>query len=56
MKNIGILGCGNIARKMALTVNQMENVNLYAAASRTYSKAQEFASKYNIDKAYGSYL
>jgi predicted dehydrogenase len=56
MKNIGILGCGNIARKMATTVNQMENANLYAAASRTYSKAQEFASEFNIDKAYGSYL
>lgn len=56
MKNIGILGCGHIAEKMALTVNQMDNVNLYAAASRTYSKAQAFATKFNINKAYGSYL
>lgn len=56
MKNIGILGCGHIAEKMALTVNEMDNVNLYAAASRSYSKAQEFCSKFNIDKAYGSYL
>ena len=56
MKNIGILGLGNIARKMASTVNLMDGVNLYAVASRSLEKAQEFKEKYFAQKAYGSYL
>ena len=31
---LGILGAGNIARKMAATVNEMEHVEAYAVASR----------------------
>ncbi len=38
MKNVGILGLGNIARKMAFTINEMEEVNLYAVASRDIEK------------------
>lgn len=55
MNNIGILGCGNIATKMADTVNLMQGVNLYAVASRSLEKAEEFAKKYKSKKAYGSY-
>jgi predicted dehydrogenase len=52
---LAILGAGNIARKMAATVNEMEHVEAYAVASRDLQKAQEFAQKWNIRKAYGSY-
>lgn len=55
MKNIGILGLGNIARKMAFTVNEMENANLYAVASRSMEKAEAFKEKYGADVAYSSY-
>ncbi|NCC63231.1 MAG: Gfo/Idh/MocA family oxidoreductase [Spirochaetia bacterium] len=53
--NVAILGAGNIARKMATTLAQMEHVKAYAVASRDLDKAQEFAKKWNISKAYGSY-
>ena len=52
---LGILGAGNIARKMAATVNEMEHVEAYAVASRDVQKAREFAQKWNVRKAYGSY-
>ena len=50
-----ILGAGRIARKMAYTLNRMENVRLYAVASRTLDKAQTFAKEFGAEKAYGSY-
>lgn len=53
--NIGILGAGNIAEVMANTINGMEDVNLYAVASRTYEKAAVFAQKHGAARAYGSY-
>ncbi len=53
--NIGILGTGSIAGKMADTVNHMNDVTLYAVASRTTEKAKSFAEKYNIPNYYGSY-
>lgn len=52
---IGIIGAGKIARKMALTVNSMEDASLYAIASRSMEKAEEFAKEFQIEKAYGSY-
>jgi predicted dehydrogenase len=52
---VAILGAGNIARKMATTLAQMEHVEAYAVASRELDKAIEFAKKWNINKAYGSY-
>lgn len=55
MKNIGILGLGNIARNMANTVNAMDDVNLYAVASRSLEKAEKFKEDYLAQVAYGSY-
>ena len=52
---IGILGAGNIAGTMADTLRQMEQVTCLAVGSRTLQKAQEFAEKFNFEKAYGSY-
>lgn len=53
--NIGILGAGNIARTMAHTVNNTENVTLAAIGSRSKEKAEIFAREFNVPKAYGSY-
>ena len=52
---IGILGCGSMAGKFAVTLRQMEDAQCYAAASRTYERAEGFAEKYGFEKAYGSY-
>lgn len=53
--NIGIIGCGGIACKMAATLGGMKGVKRYAVASRTLEKAQAFADKWEFAKAYGSY-
>lgn len=53
--NIGILGAGRIAITMANTVNGMEDVSLYAVASRDLKRAEAFAKEYDVEMAYGSY-
>ncbi len=52
---IGILGAGGIARKMAHTINNMDNMTLAAIGSRNIDKAKEFAQEFSIPTAYGSY-
>ena len=52
---IGILGAGGIARKMAHTINNMDNMTLAAIGSRSIDKAKEFAQEFSIPTAYGSY-
>ncbi|MBO5371217.1 MAG: Gfo/Idh/MocA family oxidoreductase [Lachnospiraceae bacterium] len=51
----GILGPGKIAHSMAKTISQLEEVECYAVASRSYERAKEFAEQWNFEKAYGSY-
>ena len=53
--NLAILGAGRIAVTMANTVNGMEDVNLYAVASRSLERADNFAKEHHVEKAYGSY-
>ena len=52
---IAILGTGQIANKLAKALQKTANAKLYAVASRSIEKAQDFAQKYQIAKAYGSY-
>lgn len=52
---LGIIGAGNIAGVMARTVNRMQGVQCYAVASRSLARAEEFGSKYNVEKCFGSY-
>ncbi len=52
---IGIIGCGWIADKMALTLSGMTGYECLAVASRTLDKAQTFAAERGISRAYGSY-
>lgn len=53
--NWGIIGLGKIANKFAQDLLTVKNCKLYAVASRTQEKANEFAQKYNATKAYGNY-
>lgn len=54
-KYIGIIGAGNIAGMMAKTLKGMKHVSCYAIASRDKERAEAFAKKYGLKKAYGSY-
>ena len=53
--NWGIIGAGNISSTFATALNGMEHTNLAAIASRNIERAEQFAGKFKIDKAYGSY-
>jgi predicted dehydrogenase len=51
----GIIGLGNIADKFATDLLTVKDAELYAVASRTKQKADNFAGKYQATKAYSSY-
>jgi len=51
----GILGTGRIASVMATALQSVKNSELYAVASRDISKAQRFATEFNIPVSYGNY-
>ena len=52
---VGIIGAGWIAEKAAITLDGLANCEAYAIASRLKEKAEAFAEKWKIRKAYGSY-
>lgn len=52
---MAIIGVGNIAEKMAVTVQGLSSVEAYAAGSRDIHRARDFAGKFGFRKAYGSY-
>lgn len=52
---LAILGAGNIAATMAKTVNEMDEVSLYAVAARDKERAEQFAAAYGAEKSFGSY-
>jgi predicted dehydrogenase len=49
------MGTGNIAKKFADAIDFVPQANLYAVASRTQEKADNFTSQFKKTKAYGSY-
>ncbi|MWB95421.1 gfo/Idh/MocA family oxidoreductase [Flavobacterium sp. GA093] len=51
----GIVGLGNIAHQFAADLLLIKDAELAAVASRDINKANDFAEKYNCDKAYDSY-
>ncbi|GHV20851.1 oxidoreductase [Planctomycetales bacterium] len=55
MINVGILGAGNIAEKMAKTLTGLSRATFGAIGSRSLEKAKTFAEKNKADKFYGSY-
>jgi predicted dehydrogenase len=53
--NWGIIGLGKIAHKFSQDLIKVEDTKLYAVASRNQNKANDFATKYTVEKAYGDY-
>ena len=52
---VGIIGTGWIAEKAAITLGGMEYCKAFAVGSRSQQKADAFAARWNIPKAYGTY-
>lgn len=52
----GIIGTGGIANTVAGDFQFVPDAELTAVASRTKSKADEFAARFAIEKSYGSYM
>ena len=53
--NVGIIGAGHIAEKAATTLAAMDDMQCLAIGSRSLEKAQAFAKRFDISRAYGSY-
>ena len=51
----GIIGPGNIVKRMMATLPSVPNAELAAVGSRDAAKAQAFAKEYGFKKSYGSY-
>lgn len=50
-----IIGSGSMANTFARALRTTSGANVVAVASRTKDRAEDFAKKYNIPKAYGNY-
>lgn len=55
MFRLGIIGAGWIADKMTEALAPLEDYCVHAIGSRSLDKAREFARRWDIPKAYGSY-
>lgn len=53
--NWGILSTGGIAERMATALKSVDGAALIAVASRDIEKSKDFADKFDIPRAYGSY-
>ena len=53
--NIGIIGAGRIVNTVIHALHAIPEIHCYAIASRDYGRACEYAEKYGIEKAFGSY-
>lgn len=51
----GIVGLGGIAAKFAEGLQVLPDAQLFAVASRTQQKADDFARRYDVPHAYGGY-
>ena len=52
---VGIIGTGWIAEKAAITLSGLTQAEAFAIGSRTAERADAFARKWDIPRAYGSY-
>ena len=53
--NVGIIGAGHIAEKAATTLAAMDDMQCLAIGSRSQAKADAFAGRFGVPRAYGSY-
>lgn len=54
--NIGFIGCGKMAAKMAEVVKKLDGFILYACAARDINSANDFKKAHSFKVAYGNYL
>ena len=50
MKNIGLIGCGNIAETYFRSQEYFNNINFIACADINEAAAKDCAANYNIDR------
>ena len=55
MFKLGIIGAGWIADKMAEALAPLQDCCVWAIGSRSLEKAESFARRWNVPRAYGSY-
>lgn len=55
MFKLGIIGAGWIADKMAEALAPLQDCCVWAIGSRSLEKAENFARRWNVPRAYGSY-
>ena len=53
--NWGILAPGNIARKFATELQQLDNARVFAVGSRNAERAREFAENFGVERIYDNY-
>ncbi|WP_310650764.1 Gfo/Idh/MocA family oxidoreductase [Colwellia sp. MB3u-8] len=53
--NFGVIGCGSIAQLFVKGVQRLAHCNLLAGASCTAGRAEAFAKKFGIERAYTNY-
>ena len=53
--NWGIIGLGKIAHKFAKDLQTLPNAKLWAVASTSQSRADDFAAEYDVPNAFGTY-
>ncbi|MDF2543104.1 MAG: oxidoreductase domain protein [Herbinix sp.] len=51
----GIIGAGNISSKFAEAIGSIKNAKLIGVAARDLQRAEQFADRFHIERAYGSY-
>ncbi len=53
--HVGIIGAGHIAEKAVATLKALPDMDCLAIASRSQDKADAFAARFGVPRAYGSY-
>ena len=51
----GLIGCGRVSHDFAQALKHVPTASVVACSARDVARAQEFADKHGIAKAYGTY-
>ena len=51
----GLIGCGRVSHDFAQALKHIPSASVVACSARDIDRAQEFATKHKIPRAYGSY-
>ena len=53
---IGIIGAGNIAKRFATSLKNVNDAELYAISARNEEKREKFKKEFHVEKAYSTHL